>query len=215
MALFLDSANLDDARRASALGFVVGATTNPALLARAGHTDAFLALQALCPLFPGSVFYQLLAHTPQAMRAEADPFLALAENLGLKVPCTVEGLTFTAQISGKATVAVTGVFTPGQAYLAAQAGAQYVIPYVNRVTRFTGDGPGLIDQMADVLDPTDCEILAAGIKSPAEAIDTLLAGAHHLSLPLEVILGMAENALTEKAVADFEAAWATRGKPGS
>jgi transaldolase len=212
MAMFLDSANLDDARRASALGFVVGATTNPALLARGGHTDARQALQALCPLFPGSVFYQVLSHTPEAMRAEAEPFLALAENLALKIPCTIEGLTFTAQASGGATVAVTGVFTPGQAYLAAQAGAQYVIPYVNRVTRYTGDGAGLIDQMADVLDPTDCEILAAGIKSPAEAVEVLLAGAHHLSLPLDVILGMAENALTEKAVADFEAAWAARGK---
>ena len=213
MALFLDSARLEDARRASALGFVIGATTNPALLARAGHTDALAAMKELCPLFPGSVFYQLLAHSPSAMQAEAESFLSLADNLGLKVPCTAEGLAFTAQVSERATVAVTGVFTPGQAYLAAQAGADYVIPYVNRVTRFTGDGPGLIGQIAAILDPTDCEILAAGIKSPSEAVDTLLAGAQHVSLPLDVILGMAENPLTEKAVADFEAAWAARGKP--
>jgi transaldolase len=105
---------------------------------------------------------------------------------------------------------VTGVFTPGQAYLSAQAGARYVIPYVNRVSRFTGDGPGLVEAMADVLAPTSTEILAAGIKTPAEAVDTLRAGAHHVSLPLEVIHGLAENPLTERAVADFEAAWAKR-----
>ena len=212
MALFLDSASLDDARRASALGFVVGATTNPALLARAGHQDARQALKALCPLFSGTVFYQVLARTPQAMQKEAEAYLPLAKNLGLKIACTIEGLEFTARLSGEAIVAVTGVFTPGQAYLAAQAGACYVIPYVNRVTRFTGDGPGLIDSMADILDPTDCEILAAGIKSPAEAVETLLAGADHVSLPLEVILALAENALTEKAVADFEAAWEARAR---
>lgn len=211
MALFLDSASLDDARRASALGFVVGATTNPALLARAGHRDAQAALRALCPLFPGTVFYQLLSRTPAAMQKEAETFLPMAENLGLKIPCTIEGLEFTARISGEATVAVTGVFTPGQAYLAGQAGAQFVIPYVNRVTRLTGDGPGLIDSLADMLDPTDCEILAAGIKSPAEAVETLLAGADHVSLPLEIILALAENALTEKAITDFEAAWEARG----
>jgi transaldolase len=212
MALFLDSANLEDARRAASLGFVVGATTNPGLLARAGHTDGLQALQSLCPLFPGTVFYQLLGHTPEEMLAECAPFLSLAENVGLKVPCTVSGLAFTAQVSPRATIAVTGVFTPGQAYLAAQAGAEYVIPYVNRVTRLTGDGPGLVGQMAAILDPTECEILAAGIKSPAEAVDTLLAGAGHVSLPLEVILAMAESPLTEKAVADFEAAWAARGR---
>jgi transaldolase len=156
------------------------------------------------------VFYQVLARTPDAMRAEAEGYLPLAENVGLKIPCTIQGLEFAARISGDAIVAVTGVFTPGQAYLAAQAGAQYVIPYVNRVTRFTGDGPGLIDSMADILDPTECEILAAGIKSPAEAVETLLAGADHVSLPLDVILGLAENALTEKAVTDFEAAWEAR-----
>jgi len=206
MALFLDSAQLEDARRASALGFVVGATTNPGLLARAGHTDALAALKALCPLFPGTVFYQLLGHTSN------EAFLNLAENIGLKIPCTVDGLTFAAQVSARLTVAITGVFTPAQAYLSAQAGAEYVIPYVNRVTRFTGDGPGLVGQIAAILEPTDCEILAAGIKSPAEAVDSLLAGAQHVSLPLDVILAMAENPLTEKAVADFEAAWAARGK---
>jgi transaldolase len=211
MALFLDSANLEDARRASALGFVIGATTNPALLARAGHTDGLQAIQALCPLFPGTVFHQLLGHSPDEMQAESLPFLELAENLGLKVPCTVNGLAFTAQVSARVTVAVTGVFTPAQAYLAAQAGAEYVIPYVNRVTRATGDGPGLVAQLAAILDPTECEILAAGIKSAAEAVDTLLAGAQHVSLPLEVILAMAGNPLTEQAVADFEAAWARRG----
>jgi transaldolase len=214
MALFLDSAQLEDARRASALGFVIGATTNPSLLARAGHADALQALKALCPLFPGTVFYQLLGHTPREMETEAEAFLNLAENLGLKIPCTADGLTFAARASSRATVAITGVFTPAQAYLSAQAGAEYVIPYVNRVTRFTGDGPGLIGQIAAILDPTDCEILAAGIKSPAEAVDTLLAGAQHVSLPLDVILGMAENPLTEKAVTDFEAAWAARGRGG-
>jgi len=211
MALFLDSAQLDEARRASSLGFVVGATTNPGLLARAGHTDALAALKALCPLFPGTVFYQLLGHTPKEMEAETKAFLNLAENIGLKIPCTADGLAFAAQVSARVTVAITGVFTPAQAYLSAQAGAEYVIPYVNRVTRLTGDGPGLVGQLAAILDPTDCEILAAGIKSPAEAVDSLLAGAHHVSLPLEVILAMAGNPLTEKAVSDFEAAWAARG----
>jgi transaldolase len=141
------------------------------------------------------------------MRPEGDRFLEIAPNLGLKIPCTLEGLRFAAEARGRAKIAITGVFTPGQAYLAAQAGADYVIAYVNRVTRFTGDGPGLIGDIVEILEPTACEVLAAGIKSAAEAVDVLLAGAQHISLPLEVIQAMAENPLTQRAVEEFEAAW--------
>lgn len=211
MALFLDSADLQDARQAAELGFVVGCTTNPALLAKAGHGDALAAIKSLCELFAGPVFYQLMGHSLEEMRAEAERFLVLGEVLGLKIPCTELGLQFADEVAGRVPVAVTGVFTPGQAFMAAQAQASYVIPYVNRVTRFTGDGPGLLAQMAAILDSEPTEILAAGIKSPVEAVQALLAGADHVSLPLEVIGGMITNPLTDKAMADFEAAWLDRG----
>jgi transaldolase len=207
MALFLDSADGEEARTAAGWGFVVGCTTNPALLARAGHTDPLKAMELLCGLLPGPVFYQVMGRTLDEMRHEAERFLPLGESLGLKIPCTLEGLRLTRELDGRAPIAATGVFTPGQAYLAAQAGADYVIPYVNRVTRFTGDGPGLIAQMAAILEPEPTAILAAGIKSPAEAVETLLAGADHVSLPFDVITGMATNPLTERAMEDFAAAW--------
>lgn len=210
MSLFLDSAVLEEARQAGGYGFIVGCTTNPALLAKAGYATAEEAMKGLCPLFGGTVFCQLVGHTPDEMRPEAERLLRTASNVGLKIACTLEGLRVAAEFSKRATVAVTGVFTPAQAYLAAQAGAHYVIPYVNRMTRFTGDGPGVVDAMANILAPTSTEILAAGIRSPAEAVVVLLAGAHHVSLPLDVIHEMAQNALTEKAIADFDAAWAAR-----
>jgi transaldolase len=204
MALFLDSADLQEASTAGELGFVYGATTNPALLAKAGHADTVSALQALCPLLPGPVFHQLTRRDIEGMRAEAEDFIGLAPNLGLKIMCTLAGLQFAAEISDRVTVAVTGVFAPAQAYLAAESGAGYVIPYVNRLTRYAGAGPGVIRDMADILFATDTELLAAGIKSPAEAIETLLAGAEHVSLPLDVIRSMAENELTQQAYANFD-----------
>ncbi len=212
MSLFLDSAIVEEARQAGGLGFVVGCTTNPTLLARAGFDDAKEAMRALSPLFEGTVFCQLASRTADDMRQEAESLLQVSSNVGLKIACTLEGLRFAAEVSSRATVAMTAVFTPGQAYLAAQAGAHYVIPYVNRLTRFTGDGPSVIDSMASILAPTTTEILAAGIKSPQEAVEALLAGAHHVSLPLEVILAMAQNALTDQAMADFDAAWAARAR---
>ncbi len=212
MSVFLDSAVLEEARQAGGYGFIVGCTTNPALLAKAGHATAEEAMQALCPLFEGFVFCQLTGHSLDEMRAEAGRLTRIAGNVGLKIACTLDGLRLAAELSTRATVAVTGVFTPAQAYLSAQAGAHYVIPYINRMTRYTGDGPGVVDAMANLLAPTTTEILAAGIKSPAEAVESLGAGAHHVSLPFDVIQAMAQNALTEKAIADFEAAWAARAR---
>jgi transaldolase len=204
MSLFLDSAKFEDVEAANALGFVIGATTNPALLSKAGHKDPIAAMKKICELLPGPVFHQLTDRTVEGMRAEAKPFIGLAPNLGLKIMATLEGFQFTAEVTDQVAVAVTGVFSPSQAYLAAVAKADYVIPYVNRLTRYTGAGQAVIEDMAGVLFPTDTDLLAAGIKTPAEAVETLLAGADHVSLPIEVIQAMATNDLTLEAYANFD-----------
>ncbi len=206
MTLFLDSADLNDARIAGAYGFVRGATTNPSLMLKAGHTDVRSALVSLCQLLPGTVFHQLTGHTVEELVAQAAAYRGLAPNLGLKIPCTLPGLQFTAQAASEWVIAVTAVFTPSQGYLASQAGARYVIPFVNRATRFTGDGPHLVSLLVETLKNSSCEILAAGIKSPAEAVDCLRAGAQHISAPLAVIQAMCESALTQQALTDFDSA---------
>lgn len=211
MSLFLDSADVADAKEASSLGFILGATTNPTLLIRAGHRDFKQALEILCAQFSGPVFYQLTTQEREEMDSEYLEYRGIAENLGFKIPCTLTGLEFAAHISGQSTVAVTSIFNPGQAYLSAQAGARYVIPYVNRTTRFTGDGIELVRNMAAIVSGTGCEVLAAGIKSAAEATAALLAGAHHVSLPMDVIIEMAENRLSHTAMAEFDRKMAEAG----
>ncbi len=206
MAIFLDSAAIDDARSAAAYGFVFGATTNPTLLVRAGHGDFWAALSELCGIFPGPVFYQLVAHELPEMREEYQHFRRAGPNLAFKIPCTLLGLQFAAEVSRETVVAVTSIFHPSQAYLSAQAGARYVIPYVNRLTRSVGHGPAKMAEMSAVLHGTTCEVLAAGIKSAEEAVESVLAGAHHISTPLDVITGMAENVLSQAAIAEFDAA---------
>jgi transaldolase len=204
MALFLDSALVTEAKKASALGFIRGATTNPTLLIKAGHMDFYQALEVLCSQFDGPVFYQLTKHELDDMDKEYIRFKGIAQNLGFKIPCTLTGLQFATKISNNSMVAVTSVFNPSQAYLAAQTGARYVIPYVNRTTRFTGDGIALVKSLKTILDGTDCEVLAAGIKSAAEATAVLFAGSHHVSVPFDVIDEMAENSLSQRAISEFD-----------
>jgi transaldolase len=204
MALFLDSAVIEEANKASRLGFIRGATTNPTLLIKAGHADFHQALEILCSQFNGPVFYQLTTHELDDMNKEYLEFKGIAGNLGFKIPCTLTGLQFAASISGNSTVAVTSIFNSSQAYLAAQTGARYVIPYVNRTTRFTGDGIALVKDMKAIVYGTASEVLAAGIKSAAEATAVLLAGSHHVSVPFDLIVEMAENPLSQMAISEFD-----------
>ncbi len=206
MALYLDSARTVEARTAAELGFVRGITTNPALLAEVGRPAAEVILE-LCDFVPGTVFHQLAAPTLEEREAEARRMVALRpDRVGLKIPCTPENLTLAARLVGDGyTVGITAIFSAAQAYLASEAGACFVLPYVNRSTRLQGNGPGLVEEMRSVIDATDSplEIIAASIKTPAEAVETVLAGAHHLTLPLSVIQAMGTHALSEQAIEAF------------
>lgn len=208
MTLYLDSADLEEARQASSLGFVAGCTTNPALLARAGHLRPLDAIRQLADLFSGTVFYQVMESSAEGMAQEAPPFLELGPNVGLKVPATLEGFKFAARFAARAPLGVTGIFSPSQAVLAAEAGAHFAIPYLNRLTRYIGDGAAVVAEIGAAIDGTPCTLLVAGLKTPAEAVAARLAGADHLSLPLDVLKAMSDNLLTTHAMQDFQVAWA-------
>ncbi len=208
MAIYLDSTDVDEARQALGWGFVIGVTTNPALMARAGRPPAEV-IADLCHLGPIEVFYQLTSRTLEEMEAEARKFHALGpEQVILKVPCDLMGLRLVARLWDHIPCALTAVFSPAQVYLAVEAGARYVIPYVNRATRLCGDGVALVAEMAEMLTDADTKLLAASLKSPAEVVATLMAGAHHVTMPLAVIRDMAAHPLSDQAIAEF--AQATR-----
>ena len=98
---------------------------------------------------------------------------------------------------------MTAIYSAAQAVVSAEAGAKYAIAYVNRATRLLGDGFALVEDMADVLKKTNTEILAASIKSPSKAVKTLLAGAHHLTLPFDVLQAMTVHELSKQTVDEF------------
>lgn len=210
MALFLDSASVADARRALELGFIRGITTNPALIAKTGR-DSQEVITELCGICLGTVFYQLTAPTVTEREAEARGFAALRPNVGLKIPCTLENLTLAARLADEDfTVGITAIFSAAQVYLACQAGARFVLPYVNRSTRLLGDGLALVREMRAVIDAcrSTTEIMAASVKSPDEAVATVRAGAHHLTLPLAVIEAMGAHPLSDQTITEFAQAGA-------
>lgn len=199
MTLFLDSVLIEEARRAAELGFAWGATIDPALMAQASP-EPVEVVAGFCELLPGTVFYQLTAPTLAEREAEAYRIIDVDPvKVGLNLPCTTENLGLLARLTDDGiTCAVTALFSAYQAYLACEAGAHFIIPYVNYSTRHQGDGPGLVSRILDVIEVegTGAELLAADIQTPAEVVDTVLAGAHHLALSLDLILSLGEHPLS-------------------
>ena len=216
MTLFLDSAYVDDACRAEKLGFVAGITTNPTLIHRVLSGNAqpdrsprnrLEIIQQLCDAFSGVVMVQLTAETLEERDAEARSLVNLRPGrVGLKIPSTPENFSLARKFAAEGyTVGMTTIFSPAQVYLACEAGATIVFPYVNRSTRLLGDGPALVRQMRSVIDglKSPVKILAASINTPQEAVETIQAGAHGLTLPLDIILAMGQHPLSDDSIAEF------------
>jgi transaldolase len=188
---------------AAEMGWVKGLTTNPTLLAQAGLPPAEVLLRlAAIPLRP--LFYQLTSENEEDMLAEAGKALDIVrDGLVFKIAPTNAGYRFVARQSPHHPCAVTAVYTPAQVLVASEAGARYVIPYVNRATRLLGDGLAMIAGMAAVLKNTRTEIVAASIKSAEEAAGAVQAGAYHLTVPFATLLAMMENQYSSDALQQF------------
>ena len=203
MAIYLDTAIVAEAKKASKFGWIAGITTNPTLLAKSDLSPD-VTLKQLAQLIPGEVYYQLMASDFDGMVAEGKAAFALiGKQTVLKIPATMAGFQAVAHLSPEIPCAVTAIYSAAQAAVSAASGAKYAIAYVNRATRLLGDGLSLVQDMANVLHKTNTEILAASIKSPEEAVKTLLAGAHHLTLPLDILQAIAVHELSQQTVDEF------------
>ena len=203
MAIYLDSAKLEEARQAKELGWVYGVTTNPTLMAKV-RMPAEVTLKALAQLNFRQVFYQLVSQDLDAMLVEACEATGLVKHgLILKIPPTENGFRFVAHFGDKFPCCVTAIFDPAQALVARESGARYIAVYVNRATKQLGDGLALVGNLAKVLAGSRTEILAASLKSTKEAVDAVLAGAQHITVPFDLLARLSNHPLSMETVEQF------------
>ncbi|MEQ9550658.1 MAG: transaldolase family protein [Coleofasciculus sp. G3-WIS-01] len=203
MMIYLDSALVSEAKTVEKWGWIKGITTNPTLLAKSDLPPE-TTLKQLAAISPGELYYQLMATDFQGMVAEGrKAFEIIGEKTVLKVPATAIGFQVVAHLSPEIPCSVTAIYIAAQAAVATEAGAKYAIAYVNRATRLLGDGLALVREMAAILKDSPTEILAASLKSPAEAAGALIAGADHLTLPLEILNAMTTHNLSEQTINEF------------
>lgn len=203
MSLYLDSTVLDEIKEACSWGWVSGVTTNPTLLGKS-EIKPEERLKAIANLVDGEIFYQLLAETPEGMYLEAHRARdILDKKLVVKIPANAVGFRSCARLTPEFACAMTAVFSPAQALLAAEAGARYVIVYFNRAASLLGEADTLTSACARVLSEGLTELMAASIKSIDDAVNAVNAGAVHLTLPFDVLKALPENDLSRQAVVDF------------
>ncbi len=205
MAIFLDCAVVEEVKELADLGLINGVTTNPKLLSQVNRSPKEV-IKEICEVSPGYVFYQLTKETPFEMEREAREFFAICpEKIALKIPARTTYMRLLKVFKDEIPCALTAIFSEDQAYLGCELGARYLIPYVNRATRLQGDGISLVKKIKRVIEvlKSDTQILAASIKTRQEAIDSILAGASHLSLPYDLITSLGYHPLSEEAIREF------------
>ncbi|WP_119071875.1 transaldolase family protein [Aggregatilinea lenta] len=207
MAIYLNSAFPEHARRAQELAFIDGVTTNPSLLAETGRPGLDV-LAELLETFDGHVFYQVTGSTVEQRLDQAwEAHEMRPDKVVIKIPATTENMTLAHRLTDAGIeICVTAVSAPAQAYIAAQINAQFVAPYVNRLTRQMGDGLGVVRDIRRIVEGTPTEILAASLKTVDEAMAALLSGAHHITVALDLILAMGDHELSQLAIDEFNRA---------
>jgi transaldolase len=209
MKFFIDTANLDEIRKAKKLGMVDGVTTNPSLMAKeAGDWREVAA--AICREVDGPVSLEVIAQDARGMIEEAKDLVGFGPNVVVKIPMTMEGIKAVHELHAKdIPTNVTLVFSPLQALLAAKAGANYVSPFVGRLDDVGHGGMELVSQILTIYDNYmfDTEVIVASVRSTTHVLESAMLGAQIATIPFKVINQLVAHPLTDKGLKAFLADW--------
>jgi len=209
MKFFIDTANLAQIKEANDLGILDGVTTNPSLMAKEGIKGEAAVMQHyidMCNIVDGDVSAEVISTDYAGMVAEGEKLAALHKNIVVKIPMIKEGIKAIKYFTSKGIKTnCTLVFGPGQAILAAKAGATYLSPFVGRLDDISYDGMDLIAQIAHIysVQGYETQILAASIRNPIHIIKSAEVGAHVITSPLESILALLKHPLTDIGLEKF------------
>ena len=210
MKFFVDTAKIEDIKKANDMGVICGVTTNPSLIAKEGGKSQEEVLKEIAEIVDGPISGEVMATTVDAegMIEEGREIAKLHKNMIVKIPMTVEGLKATKVLSSEGIKCnVTLIFSANQALLAARAGAAYVSPFLGRLDDISTPGIDLIQSIADIFanyPEIKTEIIAASVRNPIHVTDCALAGADIATVPYNVIEQMTKHPLTDQGIEKFQ-----------
>ena len=210
MKFFVDTAKIEDIKKANDMGVICGVTTNPSLIAKEGGKSQEEVLKEIAEIVDGPISGEVKATTVDAegMIKEGREIAKLHKNMIVKIPMTVEGLKATKVLSSEGIKCnVTLIFSANQALLAARAGAAYVSPFLGRLDDISTPGIDLIQSIADIFanyPEIKTEIIAASVRNPIHVTDCALVGADIATVPYSVIEQMTKHPLTDQGIEKFQ-----------
>ena len=209
MKFFVDTANVEEIRKANDMGIICGVTTNPSLIAKEGR-DFNQVIAEIASIVDGPISGEVKATTTDAegMIKEGREIAAIHPNMEVKIPMTEEGLKAVKVLHAEGIKTnVTLIFSAAQALLAARAGATYVSPFLGRLDDISMPGIDLINEITEIFMMHDIqtEIIAASIRNPIHVIDCAKAGADIATVPYKVLEQMTKHPLTDQGIAKFQA----------
>ena len=207
MKFFIDTANVEDIKKANDMGVICGVTTNPSLIAKEGR-DFNEVIKEITSIVDGQISGEVKATTVDAegMIREGREIAAIHPNMVVKIPMTVEGLKAVKVLSAEGIKTnVTLIFTANQALLAAEA--SYVSPFLGRLDDINQPGIELVRTIAEIFSiyGYETEIIAASVRNPIHVTDCALAGADIATVPYKVIEQMTKHPLTDQGIEKFQA----------
>ena len=216
MKLFIDTANVDEIRRANDLGVICGVTTNPSLIAKEGR-DFVEVVKEITQIVDGPISSEVISLEAEGMVREA---LELCDtirnpNLVIKIPMCAEGLKATKKLSAMGIKTnVTLIFSTAQALLAAKAGATFVSPFVGRLDDIGDDGVAVVEDIVNIFQNygIETEIIAASIRTSAHVTAVARAGSDIATVPYKVIESMIGHPMTTSGIDRFLSDWASIAK---
>lgn len=210
MKLFIDTANLDEIKKANDMGIVCGVTTNPSLIAKEGR-DFHKTIQEIAEIVDGPISAEVIAIESDKMVEEALVLSKIHKNVVIKIPMTEEGLKAVKILSSKGIKTnVTLIFSAAQALLAAKSGATYVSPFLGRLDDVGLDGLILIEEIVDIFNnhiDINTEIIAASIRNPIHVTKAASLGCHIATVPFKILNQMLNHPLTDKGIKQFLSDW--------
>ena len=208
MKFFIDTANVDDIRKANDMGIICGVTTNPSLIAKEGR-DFNQVIKEIASIVDGPISGEVKATTTDAegMIKEGREIAAIHPNMIVKIPMTTEGLKAVKVLTAEGIKTnVTLIFSANQALLAARAGATYVSPFLGRLDDISVCGTDLIRDIVEMFEVAgiDTEIIAASVRHPMHVTECALAGADIATVPYKVLEQMTHHPLTDQGIEKFQ-----------
>lgn len=209
MKFFIDTANIEEIKKAWDLGVIDGVTTNPSLISKEGK-DPVTLLKEICSIVNGPVSAEAISMSHDEMIKEAESLTRIHENIVVKIPMIEEGLRAVKKLSGKGIKTnVTLVFSPSQAMLAAKAGATYVSPFVGRLDDISHVGMEIVSNIIEIYENYmfDTEVIVASVRNPLHVVEAAKMGAHVATIPYSVIIQLIKHPLTDIGLQKFLKDW--------